>query len=256
MQSSLHYSRQTNLPSSNAKSFAMKKTLAQQVRDYLTFMGPDFTPAKLASEVARHQRDLPESKRCKRQNIEQLLDCDFKTVRYIQPLAMAMGTTVEALSAGAYLPGAPAAHGNVSPAPIGARSVPLISAIQAGMWSEIVDNFQPGDADEWLLTDLELSAGSFALTIRGDSMLPEFNPGDRVIIDPAIEPHPGDFVAAKNGEQEATFKKYRPRGMDANGKMVFELVPLNDDYPTLRSDIDQIRIVGTMVEHRKYRRPR
>jgi SOS-response transcriptional repressor LexA len=146
--------------------------------------------------------------------------------------------------------------GNASPAPIGARKVPVISAIQAGMWSEIVDHFEPGEADDWLLTDLELSANSFALTIRGNSMLPEFNPGDRVIIDPAVSPHPGDFVAAKNGDQEATFKKYRPRGMDAAGNMVFELVPLNEDYPTLRSDIQPIRIVGTMVEHRKYRRPR
>jgi len=145
---------------------------------------------------------------------------------------------------------------NTEPAPIGGRSIPVISAIQAGMWCEIVDQFQPGDADEYLMTDLELSAHAFALTIRGDSMLPEFNPGDRVIIDPDVAPHPGDFVAAKNGEQEATFKKYRPRGMDASGNMVFELVPLNDDYPTLRSDIEPIRIVGTMVEHRKYRRAR
>lgn len=145
---------------------------------------------------------------------------------------------------------------NVVLAPMGARKIPVISAIQAGMWAEIVDQFQPGDADDWLMTDLELSSSAFALTIRGDSMLPEFNPGDRVIIDPDVAPHPGDFVAAKNGEQEATFKKYRPRGMDAAGNMVFELIPLNDDYPTLRSDVDHIRIVGTMVEHRKYRRQR
>lgn len=161
--------------------------------------------------------------------------------------AVALGISVDALFSGV---------ANVTPAPIGARSVPVISAIQAGMWCEIVDQFQPGDADEYLMTDLELSAHAFALTIRGDSMLPEFNPGDRVIIDPDVAPHPGDFVAAKNGEQEATFKKYRPRGMDASGNLVFELVPLNDDYPTLRSDIEPIRIVGTMVEHRKYRRAR
>lgn len=162
-------------------------------------------------------------------------------------VAVALGISVDALFAG--IP-------NVMPAQIGVRKVPVISAIQAGMWAEIADNFAPGDADDWLMTDLELSASAFALTIRGDSMLPEFNPGDRVIIDPDVAPHPGDFVAAKNGEQEATFKKYRPRGMDAQGNMVFELVPLNEDYPTLRSDVQPIRIVGTMVEHRKYRRPR
>ena len=127
-------------------------------------------------------------------------------------VAVALGISVDTLFAG--IP-------NVMPAQIGARKVPVISAIQAGMWAEIADNFAPGDADDWLMTDLELSASAFALTIRGDSMLPEFNPGDRVIIDPEVAPHPGDFVAAKNGEQEATFKKYRPRGMDAHGNIIF-----------------------------------
>lgn len=149
-----------------------------------------------------------------------------------------------------------AAISNVAPAPMGGRRVPVITSIQAGMWAEIVDSFQPGDAGDWLLTDIDLSDSAFALDIRGNSMEPEFKDGDRVIIDPEIAPQPGDFVAAKNGEQEATFKKYRPRGMDAHGNIIFELVPLNDDYPTLRSDVQHIRIVGTMVEHRKYRRAR
>ena len=85
-------------------------------------------------------------------------------------------------------------------------------------------------------------------------MLPEYRPGDRVIIDPNVTPQPGDCVVAKNGDDEATFKKYRPRGIDAQGRLVFELVPLNDDYPTIRSDVTPAHIVGTMVEHRKYRR--
>ena len=145
---------------------------------------------------------------------------------------------------------------NIEAAPMGGRRIPVISAIQAGMWAEIVDSYQPGDASDWLLTDIDLSDSAFALDIRGNSMEPEFKDGDRVIIDPEVTPQPGDFVAAKNGEQEATFKKYRPRGMDAQGNIIFELVPLNDDYPTLRSDVQHIRIVGTMVEHRKYRRAR
>jgi len=132
--------------------------------------------------------------------------------------------------------------------------IPLISYVQAGVWTDVIDNYQPGDADEYLLTDLELSGGAFALEIKGDSMLPEFKPGDRVIIDPNIFPQPGDFVVAKNGDEEATFKKYRPRGVSERGDTVFELVPLNEDYPSMRSDVTPIRIVGTMVEHRKYRR--
>lgn len=162
-------------------------------------------------------------------------------------VALALGISVDSLFSGAP---------NVSPAPMGTKRVPVITSIQAGMWAEIVDSFQPGDAGDWLLTDIDLSDGSFALDIRGNSMEPEFKDGDRVIIDPEVAPQPGDFVAAKNGEQEATFKKYRPRGIDAHGNVIFELVPLNDDYPTLRSDVQQINIVGTMVEHRKYRRAR
>ena len=61
---------------------------------------------------------------------------------------------------------------NVAPATMGGRRVPVISAIQAGMWAEIVDNFQPGDAGGWLLTDIDLSDSAFALDIRGNSMEP------------------------------------------------------------------------------------
>lgn len=136
-------------------------------------------------------------------------------------------------------------------APIGGRMVPIISEVQAGTWKEIRDNLQTA---EMLLTDLSLGAHAFALTIRGDSMLPDFREGDRVIIDPDVRPSPGDFVVAINGGNAATFKKYRERGIGADGDTVFELVPLNADYPTLRSDIEKIDIIGTMMEHRKYRR--
>lgn len=143
---------------------------------------------------------------------------------------------------------------NVVAAQMGTTQVPLISYVHAGHWTGVGDLFQANDEHEWLMTDLDLSGNAFALEIKGDSMLPEFRPGDRVIIDPAVAPQPGDCVVAKNGEDEATFKKYRPRGVDTNGNMVFELVPLNDDYPTIRSDVTPVRIVGTMVEHRKYRK--
>lgn len=143
---------------------------------------------------------------------------------------------------------------NIAAASIGSRRIPLINYVQAGGWVGAVDPFQPNDAHEFLMTDLELSESAFALQIKGDSMLPEFKEGDRVIIDPAIIPQPGDYVVAKNGEEESTFKKYRPRGINERGEMVFELVPLNEDYPSLRSDVVPIKIVGTMVEHRKYRR--
>lgn len=67
-------------------------------------------------------------------------------------------------------------------------------------------------------------------------MEPDFKSGDVIIIDPEIKPHPGEFIVAANNEREATFKKYRPTRIDANGNEHFELVPLNSDYPTLSSE--------------------
>lgn len=134
----------------------------------------------------------------------------------------------------------------------GVRRVPVISYIQAGVWTEIANAFQPGDTHDWLITSDKHSKETFVLTIRGNSMEPDFKEGDAVIIDPAVKPRPGSFVAAKNGREEATFKKYRPRTIDVLGNEIFELVPLNDDYPTMRSSEQPIEIIGTMVEHRRF----
>ena len=166
----------------------------------------------------------------------------------LRNISAALGCSVADLFAGAE--GAT----NIGPAPLGSRRIPLISQVQAGYMTEAIDPYTSGDADDWLITDLDLSSNAFALEIKGDSMLPEFSPGDRVIIDPAVKPDPGNFVVAKNGDNEATFKKYRPRGVNERGEEVFELIPLNEDYPSMRSDITHIQIIGTMVEHRRYRK--
>ncbi len=120
--------------------------------------------------------------------------------------------------------------------------------------TEIVTPFPPGWGYEYLLTDLDLSDHAFALEIEGHSMIPEFQPGDRVIVEPAIAPRPGDFVVAKNGREEATFKKYRARGVTVDGLDLFELVPLNPDYPTISNEREPVKIIGVMVEHRRYRK--
>ncbi|MFM5248129.1 MULTISPECIES: LexA family protein [Aeromonas] len=137
-----------------------------------------------------------------------------------------------------------------------AHRIPVLNYVQAGVWTS-PDEIREGDGNlSYITTDLELGDRAFAIVIRGSSMEPEFVEGDVVLIDPDEPLHPGDFVVAKNGEEEATFKKYRPRGIGEDGQEVFELVPLNDDYPTMRSDRQPIQIIGTMVEHRRRRKRR
>jgi SOS-response transcriptional repressor LexA len=147
----------------------------------------------------------------------------------------------------------PFSRDNVEPTSIGGRRIPVLDYVQAGAWTAVREGAQETEPLEYLLTDLSLGPDAFAMRIRGDSMLPQFKEGDVVIIDRDTPHHPGDFVVAVNG-RDAVFKQYRDRGINEQGKEIFELLPLNKLYPTIRSDITDMRVVGTMVEHRTYRK--
>lgn len=136
------------------------------------------------------------------------------------------------------------------------RLLPVISFVQAGQWSSAMDPYSAGDGFAEIRADMPVSAHAFALEIRGTSMLSRFEEGDRIIIDPEVEPMPGDFVVAKQDtEDAATFKQYRPRGTDNRGKPVIDLRPLNDVWPTITLDTrNPGRIIGVMTEHHTYRR--
>ncbi|MBL0666063.1 helix-turn-helix domain-containing protein [Aeromonas jandaei] len=182
--------------------------------------------------------------------------------RYLNDLAAALGVTVEWLLTGegsapesSGEPRIPGYH-NVEPAVIyQGKRIPILSYVQAGNWREMCEQATAFDGNvEYVSAGGEIGPYGFGLWLRGDSMLPQFKEGDLIIVDPDESPQPGDYVVAKNGSNEATFKKYRPRGIDENGQEVFELVPLNDDYPTMHSDRQHIQIIGVMVEHRSYRK--
>lgn len=234
-------------------------TLAHRIKT--ARQNAQLTQAQLAAKAGVRQSTIANLEAGTRKNPRELLE-----------IAKALGVTPDALKYGSDLDAEQALpdsgglrvakqslasylQSNVSTAPVGTRRVPLVSYVQAGRFTECVQAYKTGDdANHFLLTDLALSDLAFALRIRGDSMLPEFREGDAVIIDPQVTPQPGDFVVARNGDHEATFKKYRPRGTNSAGLAVFELVPLNDDFATMRSDVDQLVIMGTMVEHRRYRK--
>ena len=122
-------------------------------------------------------------------------------------VANALGLTVNAL----------VDDGNVvdGPALNKKRIYPLISDVQAGDWTEICDNFQPGDADEWRESHKDLGPCGFVLKVDGDSMTASvgapfsFPAGFLLFVNPDAEVLPGKFVVVRReGEKKATFKRY------------------------------------------------
>lgn len=135
-----------------------------------------------------------------------------------QPLvAKALGITVAQLMSG---------NADVIDGPEIGGYVPLLSSVQAGKFKEYADNYHPGDGGlEAVATSVTVHKHTFALRVSGDSMEPEFRAGMILIIEPDMEPNPGDFVVARNGDDETTFKQLIKDGAD------WYLKPLNDRYP-------------------------
>lgn len=138
---------------------------------------------------------------------------------------------------------------NVEPASIGelnsVPTVPIISWVAAGRWEEACDEFHPGDADEWVASDVK-GQNIFAVRVKGDSMEPEFTEGDIIILDPHVKPNPGDYVIIRNDEGEATLKQLKQYGK------IQVLHPLNPKYPDIElSEKQQYVIVGKVVEKKK-----
>ena len=96
----------------------------------------------------------------------------------------------------------------VEPGPDIRARVPLISWTTAGNWAEVVDNFAPGDAEDWVVTTANVGPHAFALRIRGESMTPTIPDGAIVVVDPDKAPHHRSIVIVRqNGESEATCKR-------------------------------------------------
>lgn len=119
--------------------------------------------------------------------------------------------------------------------------VPLISWVQAGHWSEIVANFPPGNAEEWVNTTARVGEHAFALRVNGDSMEPLIQEGSVVTVDPDVIPTNGCIVVARLAGSEATLKR-----LVIDGPRTY-LAPENPKYPMIPVD-GELAIVGVAVK--------
>lgn len=173
-------------------------------------------------------------------------DSPATTSRYATKIAQVLGVNPAWLQSGEGEQHDPMVRIEMDGILLSVMRVPLLTH------GDVVDFLKTGankkNKGKNLMTDSTVGAKSFAIEIEGESMAPMFHSGNRVVIDPDLDPEPGDFVAA-HVDGALTFRKFRQRNKDN-----FELVPLNSDWPTVSSAETKVAILGVMAEHRSYRR--
>lgn len=132
------------------------------------------------------------------------------------------------------------------------RGVAVIAMQAAALWPQ----YPPGGIEgvPKIGTEIALGPNAFALIIEDQSMSPEFTEGDMVIIDPDVLPRPRDYVIAiASPDNGPNLRMYRPN--ERGGIKTIELVPFDAAWPTQTIEPENPgRVIGTMVEHRRYRR--
>lgn len=127
--------------------------------------------------------------------------------------------------------------------------LPLISEVQAGQWSEIVDNFHPNDAEDWIPCPFSHGPNAFILRVSGYSMYnpggeKSYAPGEFIAVDPSGEPLNKRMVVARvDHEEKATFKQLL---VDSEGTMMLQA--LNPSHsPRIMPLPEGSSIVGVVI---------
>ncbi|MGA2192524.1 MAG: S24 family peptidase [Nitrospirota bacterium] len=121
------------------------------------------------------------------------------------------------------------------------NKIPVLNWLQAGGFgSGTGEHPYPGAADVYIETDIQ-GKYLFALKVKGDSMEPLFFEGETLIIDPEVQPQPGDYaIIRKDGAEEAFFKQLKKyRG-------VWVMHPLNAKYEDQEMTKD-MRVIGKVI---------
>lgn len=161
-------------------------------------------------------------------------------------IAAALGTTAEELSG--ITSTSAASKRQIRDEQQAPSLVPLISSVQAGNWSDIVDRFRPGDAEAWLPCPVRHGPNTFCLHVEGESMSnpggkPTYEPGDVIFVDPGRAAQPGDRVVVRlEAQQQATFKQY----LEEDGRKF--LRALNPDWRPKITEINgEATICGVVI---------
>jgi SOS-response transcriptional repressor LexA len=156
----------------------------------------------------------------------------------IEKIALALGTTEQSLLFGVAQSEKLSINDQSANAVAGKR-VPFIFLKYLGQHQAGNDLMSVWDGEMYSVVDGDVSSHSIVTQVEDNSMLPDFQPGDKIVCDPNAEVEPGRYVLAKiEGQDKAVFRRYRLAKVSSDGMATIELKPLNEDYPTHVIDRD------------------
>ncbi|OEC84755.1 helix-turn-helix domain-containing protein [Acinetobacter sp. YK3] len=129
------------------------------------------------------------------------------------------------------------------------QKIPLLNYAEVDLWKKIQSHEIEPKKHTYTVSFSNVPESLFSLIVQGNSMEPEFKEGDILIVDTLTPPKPGNYVISINGSHEALFRKYRVACHDKNGKEIFELIPINQDYPVISSMTHDIKIIGVVKRY-------
>ncbi|MCO5732924.1 helix-turn-helix transcriptional regulator [Rhizobium sp. SSA_523] len=126
-----------------------------------------------------------------------------------------------------------------------AGSIPLLGFAQAGAGGFFDDGGFPA-GQGWDVVDFPVAAsrrpGVYALEVQGDSMMPLYRDGDRLIVEPGAQVRRGDRVVVKTREGEVMAKV-----LVRQSARTIELMSLNPQHPNRSFDTTDIEWVARII---------
>jgi phage repressor protein C with HTH and peptisase S24 domain len=121
--------------------------------------------------------------------------------------------------------------------------VPLIGFAQAGAGGFFDDaGFPAGQGWDLVEIPASTSDGAYALQVQGDSMLPLYRDGDRLVVDPNASIRRGDRVVVKTQDGEVMAKV-----LEKQTSRAIELMSLNPEHPVRTIPTAEIAWVARIV---------
>jgi phage repressor protein C with HTH and peptisase S24 domain len=127
--------------------------------------------------------------------------------------------------------------------PVQRPTVPLVGFAQAGAGGFFDDSgFPVGHGWDLIELPAQSKAGSYALKVHGDSMLPLYRDGDVLIVEPNAAVRKGDRVVVKTNAGEVMAKV-----LERQTAKSVSLVSLNPEHPNRELPVAEVEWVARIV---------